>query len=48
MSESIRTISIEVFVQENGIIRLADYGAFLGRLDGISFEELKEMCEDME
>lgn len=29
-------------VQENGIIRLAD-GRYIGRLDGISFEEVVEL-----
>jgi len=33
---------IDAFVQENGIIRIEPSGRFLGRLDGIAFDELPE------
>lgn len=38
--EAINGLKLEVFIQENGIIRRNDTGLFLGRLDDISFEEL--------
>jgi hypothetical protein len=34
MSDAIESVTLKVFVQENGIIRLDETGRFLGRLDG--------------
>lgn len=34
MSDAIESVTLKVFVQENGIIRLDETGRFLGQLDG--------------
>jgi hypothetical protein len=42
MGDYCPTVNIEgAYVQENGIIRLKD-GKYIGRLDGVTFDEVKE------
>jgi acyl CoA:acetate/3-ketoacid CoA transferase beta subunit len=45
MGEAVNGIIVKVFIQENGIIRLDSNGQFIARLDGITYEEVKEQTE---
>lgn len=45
MADCINTVTIRVYVQENGIIRLADTGLYIGRLDGVSFAQISTASE---
>lgn len=46
MDGCIKTADIKVFVQENGIIRLADTGLYIGRLDGVTFDQVYTEAEN--
>lgn len=49
MGDAIRTKTIEVIVQENGLIRRADTGLLIGHLyDQVSFETLTWKAEETE
>jgi hypothetical protein len=50
MGDAIETINLKVYVQENGIVRLADSGVLLCRLDkdGLTYEDLKVMAAKKE
>lgn len=37
----VKVISLKVYVQDNGIVRRESDGLLLGRLDGVTFEELQ-------
>jgi hypothetical protein len=40
MGDYINTITIKADIQENGIIRIAETGLFIGRLDGVGIESV--------
>jgi hypothetical protein len=45
MSDFIEAVTLKAYVQENGIIREDKTGRILGRLGGISYEEVKELSK---
>jgi hypothetical protein len=45
MGDAIEIVYVKAYVQENGIIREDKSGRILGRLDGITYEEVKELSE---
>jgi DNA-directed RNA polymerase alpha subunit len=42
MGDFCKTVTIKAEIQENGIIRIANNGIYIGRLDGIKFDEIIE------
>lgn len=42
MGDACVTKNVDVYVQENGIIRLESTGLFIGRLEGVEFNDLPE------
>lgn len=40
-SEFVPTKNLKVYVQDNGIIRLASNGMYIGRLDGVEYDQLE-------